>query len=464
MTTKETKSKKKKTGENQPVAKKITKSSEISEIDQSVFLPDVTIDDSILSMSENFNSTSSELSSPKDSFFLNQESGPLGNISLENTTLEELLSNTKNASEKKALEQLVLYEKRIYDLEQLLDIARTFSQNLDFGNLLESIVYICMAQMHTLGAEIFVRDLISNDNFVLETSKDNNDDKEIKIPVASPIISILNEVKRPVTLAELKKTLVGDSCCADCSTCNGIQVLESLSPTLIVPLIQKNHLNGMLILQERIAIEDDTTYTAYEQKQIMSIASLASVAINNAALLEKSSTDMMTHLRLKYYFFNVLTEAIDNASMTNENISVLMFDIDFFKKFNDTYGHECGDFVLIKVADLIKKSLRDSDVASRYGGEEFTVLLNNNTGRDEAMLVAERIRSTIDNYDFVYDNKHLHVTISVGVSTYDTKENLINSPNEFVNQADKGLYMSKTSGRNRVTFYDPLDNTLEELV
>jgi len=337
-------------------------------------------------------------------------------------------------------------EKKIYDLEQLLDIALSFCQNLDFDNLLESIVYICMAQMHTLGAEIFVRDMINNDSFNLETSKLNRQNKP-KIPVKSELTAKLAMLEgKPITLEELKSS-VPDS--------PELQMLDNLGATLIVPLVQKQHLNGILVLQERIAIGDDNNYTEYEQEQMVSIAKLASVAINNASLIEKSSTDMMTHLKLKYYFFNVLTEAIDAAFLAEDNISVLMFDIDFFKKFNDTYGHECGDFVLIGVANIIKQSLRDSDVASRYGGEEFTVLLNDNTGKEEAMLVAERIRSAVDNHDFVYGEKHLHVTISVGVSTFDAKKNLVNSPNEFVIQADKALYMSKTSGRNCVTFFDP---------
>ena len=354
-------------------------------------------------------------------------------------------SNSKSKKDsKKSVDQNLLYEKKIYDLEQLLDIAKSFCQNLDFGNLLESIVYISMAQMHVLGAEIFVRDLIGNENFVLETEKDISKEK-ITIPVQTPITNKLLELKKPVTLKELQDT-VGD--------CPHLSVIEKLNPTLIVPLIQKNHLNGMLILQERIAIDEATAYTEYEQNQIMSIAYLASVAINNASLMEMSSTDMMTHLRLKYYFFNILSEAIDSAFLKNENISVLMLDIDFFKKFNDTYGHECGDFVLISVADLIRKSLRESDVASRYGGEEFTVLLAG-AGKEEAMLVAERIRSTIDEHDFVYNDQHLHVTISCGVSVFDVTGNLVSSPQEFVNQADQGLYISKSNGRNRVTYFEP---------
>ena len=353
--------------------------------------------------------------------------------------------HSKQDTESKSnLEQVVQYEKRIYDLEQLLDIAKSFCQNLDFGNLLESIVYICMAQMHVLGAEIFVRDLITNECFILETDKDFSSDKKVSIPVSTPITAKLLEAKKPITFDELKNA-VGE--------CKDLAAIEKLSPTLIVPLIQKNHLNGMLILQERIVIEEDTSYTDYEQSQIMSIASLASVAINNAALMEMSSTDMMTHLKLKYYFFNYLTEAIDSAFLKKENIAVLMFDIDFFKKFNDTYGHECGDFVLISVADIIKKSLRDVDVASRYGGEEFTVLLCD-TDKDGAMIVAERIRSAIDEHDFVYNDQHLHVTISVGVSVFDAETNLVNSPNCFVNQADQALYVSKSNGRNRVTYFE----------
>ena len=361
--------------------------------------------------------------------------------------------NFELAKDKEILEQSTYYEKRIYDLEQLLDIAKSFCSTLDFSNLLESIVYICMAQMHVLGAEIFVRDPITNDVLNLETSKKENEEKKLSIPVNSPVATKLLTMNKPVTIAYLKEFMESDK---------DLETLESLSPTLIVPLVEKtNHLSGLLILQERIAIEEETTYTEYEQNMIMSIASLATVAINNASLMEMSSTDMMTHLRLKYFFFNQLTEAIDKAFEQEENIAVLMFDIDFFKKFNDTYGHECGDFVLISVANIIKSSLRETDIASRYGGEEFTVLLRSGN-KEEAMKVAERIRQKIEDYDFVYNDQHLHVTVSGGVSVFDKNTNPVELPNLFVNQADSGLYMSKNNGRNQVTFFDPAVHKLKD--
>lgn len=357
------------------------------------------------------------------------------------------------AKDKEILEQSTYYEKRIYDLEQLLDIAKSFCSTLDFSNLLESIVYICMAQMHVLGAEIFVRDPITNDVLNLETAKTEKGEKKLSIPVNSPVATKLLAMNKPVTIAYLRDFVGNDK---------NLKKLEGLSPTLIVPLVEKaNHLSGILILQERIAIEEETTYTEYEQNMIMSIASLATVAINNASLLEMSSTDMMTHLRLKYFFFNQLTEAIDKAFQMEENIAVLMFDIDFFKKFNDTYGHECGDFVLISVANIIKSSLRETDIASRYGGEEFTVLLRKGK-KAEAMKVAERIRKKIEEYDFVYNDQHLHVTVSCGVSVFDKDTNPVELPNIFVNQADSGLYMSKNNGRNQVTFFDPAVHKLKD--
>ncbi|MCQ2573935.1 MAG: sensor domain-containing diguanylate cyclase [Treponema sp.] len=362
----------------------------------------------------------------------------------------KISSPTKNDLKNEIVEQSVLYEKKIYDLEQMLDIAKSFCSTLNFKNLLESITYICMAQMHVLGAEIFVRDLVSSDSFILETSV-VGPESVTKIPSTSAVVEKLLEEKRPVTFSYLKERIDDEKI---------IELLDRFQPTLIVPLIHNNHLNGVLILLERIAIENDTSYTEYEIGQIQSIAQLASLAINNASLLEKSSTDMMTHLKLKYFFFNVLTEAIDVAFAQNQNLAILMFDIDYFKKFNDTYGHECGDFVLISVANIIKTNLRDVDIASRYGGEEFTVLLNE-TGKDEAMLVAERIRSKIENYDFVYEGQHLHVTISGGVSVFDTEKNPISSPKNLVNQADMGLYMSKENGRNQITFFEP-EGTLAE--
>lgn len=129
-----------------------------------------------------------------------------------------------------------------------------------------------------------------------------------------------------------------------------------------------------------------------------------------------------------------------------------MTDIDFFKSVNDTYGHAVGDCVLKTVAKAIKKELREYDIPSRYGGEEFTILLPN-TSLEEATVVAERLRSQIEKKSINIEDYHIegvssiNVTISVGVSIW---KNTFDVPENLYQAADKALYEAKEGGRNRV--------------
>lgn len=339
------------------------------------------------------------------------------------------------------------YEKKIYDLQQLLEISRSLCSTIEFSKLIESILYICMGQLRTLGAGIFVLEAIDSDLFVLGSNYSGIDldpNVSYKIDMRNPLVEVLNKAETSMTLAELKGSVPPET---------NLSAIESLHPSLIVPLLNKNHLNGILVLGERISFQEDDAYSEYEQELVLGIASLAAIAISNAVLLERSSTDMMTHLKLKYFFFNVLTDKLDTALSQGTPLAVVMFDIDYFKRFNDTYGHACGDYVLQTVAKLLMSNIRAQDLAARYGGEEFTLLLNN-TGKNDALIVADRIRNKIEQFDFVYEGQHVQVTISVGVAEFDSVSNPVASPKELVDQADKALYFSKRSGRNRVTFAD----------
>lgn len=340
------------------------------------------------------------------------------------------------------------YEKRIYDLEQLLEIARSLCATIEFSTLIESILYTCMGQMHVLGAGIFILEAIDSNVFMLNNNYSGMDLDPLisyRIPVNHPLISAISEPNKVYTMDELKRLLP-----------NGldIRMIASLKPSLVVPLMQRNHLVGVLLLGERLSITDDPSFSQYEKNQILAIASLAAIAINNAALVERSSTDMMTHLKLKYFFMQVLADKIDLALTQNTPLAVIMLDIDFFKHFNDTYGHACGDYVLQTVAKIIRSAIRSDDLAARYGGEEFTLMLVD-TCKEDAMTIADRIRSKIEQYDFCYEDQHMQVTISLGVTEFNVKTNPVMSPKGLVDQADQALYVSKRNGRNRVTFADP---------
>lgn len=340
-----------------------------------------------------------------------------------------------------------MYEKRIYDLQQLLEISRSLCSTLEYSTLIESILYTCMCQMHVMGAGIFVYDDIDSNSFNLSSNHTGMDlDPSISYSINSdaPAVQYLGSHNDAITIDVLKEALGKDT---------DIKEIESLHPTLIIPLFHKNHMNGILLMGERLDLGEGTDYSEYDKTQLLAIASLAAVAINNASLLEKSSTDMMTHLKLKYFFFNILTDKLDLAISQKQNLAVLMFDIDFFKKFNDTWGHACGDYVLKTVAKIIKSNTREHDIASRYGGEEFTVMLPS-SAKNDAMAVAERIRKQIQDYDFCYEEQHMKVTISIGCAVFDSEKNPVSVAKDLVEQADKALYVSKRSGRNRVTFAD----------
>ena len=133
-----------------------------------------------------------------------------------------------------------------------------------------------------------------------------------------------------------------------------------------------------------------------------------------------------------------------------------MSDIDFFKKVNDNYGHAVGDCVLKTIAKTIKKELREEDIASRYGGEEFIFLLPH-TKLDEALVVAERLRKKVEKKKInveeynIKDVKEISVTISIGVSEYNKNDK---TPEALYKNADSALYKAKEGGRNRVVVFE----------
>ena len=331
-------------------------------------------------------------------------------------------------------------EKQIYDLKQLLEISKSLNSVIDFSNLIEAILYTCMGQMKTLGVAIFTKKNFDATSFQLNRNYygfELRNDYEYSVPEDHPLIKLLSQRNSCITIDDIKASGIPVD--------RPIEGLVALQPTLIVPLKAKNHISGLLVLGEQITAEP---YSDYEKEHILNIASLAAIAISNAALLEMTTTDMMTHLKLKHYFYTVLMEKLELSEAQKMPLSVLMLDIDFFKRFNDTYGHACGDVVLQMVASVIQQNTRNQDMAARYGGEEFVVMLCD-TNATTAVKIAERIRTSIENLDILYDGQHLNLTISIGVA--EKKPGTDQNARVLVDRADKALYNSKQTGRNKVS-------------
>ncbi len=163
-------------------------------------------------------------------------------------------------------------------------------------------------------------------------------------------------------------------------------------------------------------------------------------------LYESATRDGLTNCYNKKYFADQLKTEFAYYFRHNEPLSLCLFDIDFFKKLNDGFGHQAGDHVLKHLAAIVQKMLRTEDIFARYGGEEFGVIFKNTDG-EKAFLVLERIRRQIETHQFMNDDKRMPVTISIGISTL-WQQNYP-SPKALVKAADDFLYKAKGNGRNR---------------
>ena len=167
-----------------------------------------------------------------------------------------------------------------------------------------------------------------------------------------------------------------------------------------------------------------------------------------------SVTDALTGLLNRRYMEERLTEEVKRSSRHGFPMSFMMLDVDHFKSYNDQFGHPAGDIALKIVAHVIRETLRGADVAARFGGEEFSILLPQTTG-EEAVAIAERIRGNIEHADF----PHRIVTTSIGVASCSAE---LCASADIVSAADKALYEAKRHGRNRVRTFQQMNGTRAE--
>lgn len=159
-----------------------------------------------------------------------------------------------------------------------------------------------------------------------------------------------------------------------------------------------------------------------------------------------SQTDELTGLSNRRCFDNAYEKEYLRAKRYNNKFTLVMFDIDFFKAVNDTYGHQCGDFILKQVSNAALQTFRKTDTVFRYGGEEFVVILTE-TDIHQSIIPLERFRKTIQTLCPDYQGQNINITVSIGACQL-TED--ISSKEELLEKADNALYQAKNSGRNKV--------------
>lgn len=223
---------------------------------------------------------------------------------------------------------------------------------------------------------------------------------------------------------------------------------KSIRNLISVPLKIKDRVTGVINGTNKL---NDEPFSEEDQRLLEALAQQAAMAVEHARLYELAITDGLTKLFIHRYFQARLEEEMVRAKRYHTACSLLLFDIDHFKRFNDTYGHQQGDIVLIELAKLIKLAVRDTvDIPARYGGEEFAIILPE-TDAKGALLVAERLRKTVEAHDFPGQEQALKVTISLGVATFPDHASV---KNVLIKKADMALYECKNRGRNCSYIYD----------
>jgi two-component system, cell cycle response regulator len=277
-------------------------------------------------------------------------------------------------------------------------------------------------------------------------------------------VSLFDEYKEAKDGLEGFKTLIDSKadlviCDVDMPRMDGfkfLQLVESRPELQGVPIIM---LTGMMDFDSKIrGLEQgatdyltkpfDTGELVARVKVQLKIKSLQDELKKANELLKRlTNIDHLTNLFNRRYLAEILDGEFFRARRNNEYLSLIIIDIDYFKKVNDTFGHQNGDVVLAAVATLAQRQLRAYDSAARYGGEEF-VLLVPGTSLSGGVMVAERLRQAVLEHSFPSPMEDLTVTISAGVATYPSPQ--IDSVDSLFRQADEALYRAKQNGRNRI--------------
>ena len=248
------------------------------------------------------------------------------------------------------------------------------------------------------------------------------------------IIDLVSNRKKPLSITSITENDKKSS----------LNLPDSIATLLAIPIIINEEVDNVITV-ENLKEEDFEKFSI-----VIGQFALEMRKVKLYQIVEKLSTiDGLTNLLLRRHFMEALKKELQRAKLHNLKLASLMIDIDHFKKINDKYGHLAGDKVLVKIAQIIKDSARRIDLISRYGGEEFAIALPE-TDKEGTRVVAERIKSQIEEETFQLDGEKVNATVSIGISFFpDDTEDLM----ELIDLSDKALYEAKKAGRNKICIY-----------
>ena len=342
-------------------------------------------------------------------------------------------------------------------LKALIDFSRQMVETRELNPLLESAMSMALG---FVGAEFGYIVLLDNEDLVFRVGLDENGNS-LQEPQEQISRTIFDEV-----IQSGKSSIVEDA--LESFESSSVMSLKIRS-VMCTPLISRGNILGAIYVEnrsERNLFEED------DLELLENFAALAAVSIENTVLIEDldarveartndlaranvrlhelSITDSLTGIFNRHHFFDLAEKELLRAERHQRHLSVVMIDLDHFKKVNDEFGHQVGDQVLQAVATRIHKNIRTIDIFGRYGGEEF-VLLFPDTDLSSATKMAERLLALISAQPIDTQQGQVQVTISLGVAGHDPAKRI--TLDTLLDCADQALYDAKKAGRNQISIY-----------
>ena len=340
-------------------------------------------------------------------------------------------------------------DRKVFEISVLYDVGKKMGEvGLDMDKLLDVIMDKSISAANAQRGSLML--VNEDDELVLQKVRlwDSEKAETIALETFSQNITIKSGEGIAGKVLETEKMYVMNDPDKDTNFKQYDDEKRKINQLVCVPLSINNHVFGVINIANKL---NEQSFNDKDTELLLTLANQAALALDNAKLFKLAITDGLTDLFLVRHFKNRLEEEAKRAKRYNGVFSIVFIDIDHFKNFNDTYGHQQGDIVLAKCADLFKQAVRiDVDIPARYGGEELIALLPE-TDSEGAIIAAERIRTAIQDYEFPGQEEPLHVTVSIGVSTFPAHAD---TGLALIQKADTALYFSKENGRNQTTLYN----------
>lgn len=346
-----------------------------------------------------------------------------------------------------SLENSRLYaveKRRVQELDALRATTADITKELAIETLIQSILERATALLHATGGELGLVDPNGEKIHILVSH--NMGENKVGV-VIKPGEGLMGHVAKThqIEMIEDYQEWIGKM---------DIYEKSNIHAAIAAPLMIGNHFLGVIGIMNS---DRKRKFTTSEKSLMNLFAQQASIAVQNAQQFEErkqqARMDLTTGIYNRRGLYELGVREVDRAQRFNRPLSAIMLDIDHFKLINDTYGHPVGDIVLKELAERLTANLRSIDILSRYGGEEFVILLPE-TSSDQAFEVAERLREVVVEKPFTPDGLSIPITISQGVSVTHGEGPDIRS---LIKKADEAMYLSKRLGRNLVTVFSEVN-------